>query len=122
MQVETPMHFMLEKRHRDFLVKYENAHEIGQGGPVTGDLSINGIRLAGKFGGPVLFDSNRAFLPFYKRTSLRLAMIDLPTLKITILSDKYSLIHILSISEDHVRMVVDLSKMTEIIVPVPRPV
>ena len=84
--LEDPIQFIEEKTVGDVLISYTNLMEISQGGPVVGNLAINGRRIKGRFGGPSLVDGNFLYLPSQVKrflgTCFKLAQIDISTLEI----------------------------------------
>ena len=65
---DTPIDFSTEIKVDDTEIMYHNTFEIGQGGPVVGNISINGIFIPNHyFGGPSLFDEQYLYIPIYMK-------------------------------------------------------
>jgi hypothetical protein len=60
--------------------------EVSQGGPVTGNVSIDGERIPGRYGGPILLESDNMYIPVqvkrFMGTGFKVARIDLKIMKI----------------------------------------
>lgn len=50
------------------VVKYSDLHEIQQGSPYIGKLSVNGVLLSGLFGGPALIARNAVYAPRFVKS------------------------------------------------------
>jgi hypothetical protein len=88
-------------------IVYQNLHEISQGGPVIGTLSINNSIIPDHlFGGPILFENGFIYAPVYVRkffgSGFKLAIIDVDTLSTKILGNIKSLIFLDKIEDNHV--------------------
>lgn len=56
-----PIGFPLEWTTSEHVILYNNIHEIGQGGPEVGNVTIDGKNLPGLYGGPPLIVANDAY-------------------------------------------------------------
>ncbi|EDP71910.1 hypothetical protein FBALC1_12452 [Flavobacteriales bacterium ALC-1] len=98
MITETPTDFFIERRYKDYSIKYYNLREIGQGSPEIGNLSINGRNVLQKyfFGGPPLFYENYMLAPLFVsklcKTGFILCKINLETLEMDFISNLLKLI------------------------------
>lgn len=71
-------------------IVYQNLHEISQGSPLIGTLSINNNIIQGYlFGGPYLFENGFIYAPVYVRkffvNGFKLAIIDVNSLSVKFL-------------------------------------
>ncbi len=77
---EDPADFETSIRIGDVEITYSNLMEISQGGPVVGDLSVNGEKLKGRYGGPLLYKDHCIYVPVQVRkflgTGFKLAKVD----------------------------------------------
>ncbi|MDR0794731.1 MAG: hypothetical protein LBE79_01550 [Tannerella sp.] len=84
---DTPIDFSTEIKADNIEIIYCNTFEIGQGGPVVGNISINGNFIPQHyFGGPVLLDKKNVYIPIYMKKMFfwrfKLARINLGSFKI----------------------------------------
>lgn len=90
MSLLSPINFEYVFKHNSHEIKYDHFKEITQGGPIVGNLFIDGKPVGGDhlFGGPALFSEKFMFCPklhvrFFRR-GFRISMIDLESLKVTV--------------------------------------
>jgi len=83
---EDPIQFNEKIKIGDIEMIYSNLMEVSQGGPVVGDVLINGKKLQGRFGGPILHKGYCVYAPIqvmrFLGTGFKLAKINLNTLAI----------------------------------------
>ncbi|AYL97688.1 hypothetical protein [Mucilaginibacter celer] len=94
---QTPGDFNVDLLVNNKKIVYHNCHEISQGGPVIGELSIDGHFIPNQlFGGPLLIQKQLIYVPvFVKRflgNGFKLAVIDTDTFSVTINGNFRSLI------------------------------
>ena len=65
MKFQDPMTFSTELKIKDLEVRYSNLMEVSQGGPEIGNILINGKKIDGRFGGPILYDNGYLYVPAY---------------------------------------------------------
>ncbi len=108
----TPLHFELKVDYYNHNIEYHNLREIAQGGPLVGQLSINGIALGGnynyEFGGPLLCYNKYIIIPFYRRFRFRLCVIDIDSMQIKVSDFSERLILLKGINDEHVEYFIDL--------------
>ncbi|MCT4631268.1 MAG: hypothetical protein N4A76_00860 [Firmicutes bacterium] len=98
MITETPTDFFIERKHRDYSIKYYNLREISQGSPEIGNLSVNDKNLSKRyfFGGPPIFYENHMLVPLFVsklcKTGFVLCKVDLETLNMNFISSLKKLI------------------------------
>lgn len=111
---EDPIQFIIKKKIEDIEIEYFNLMEISQGGPVTGNLSINGEILDGRYGGPSICKDKYVYLPVLIKkilgTGFKLVKIDLNTLEYEYLGKTKDLIFIDKIEGDKIYFYEDISK------------
>lgn len=64
----SPGNFPDRVEAEDIVVKYSDLHEIQQGSPYIGKLSVNGVLLSGLFGGPALIARNAVYAPRFVKS------------------------------------------------------
>jgi len=113
-KTETPIDFEINKSHNDIEVSYVDLFEISQGGPVVGSMIINGRKLIGRYGGPVLFDNDDLYAPAQVSkifgTGFKLAKIDTQTLEVVFLGKIKDLIFLDKIEGGYIYFFEDISK------------
>lgn len=98
-----PINFLSEYDINGHKIKYVNFRELGQGGPEVGRIEING-NLYGKseYGGPLLQENDKVYIPLLRGRSFTLTCIDLNTLESKIYNEVTSNILLLKAIEDNV--------------------
>jgi len=112
---DTPIDFATEIKIDDMEIIYCNTFEIGQGGPVVGNISVNGRLISNHyFGGPVLLDEQYLYIPIYMKKIIswkfKLARIDLNSLKIDTIGKWESVIFLDKIENGTIYFYEDVSK------------
>ncbi len=115
MKFEDPIQFNPKKELNTFVVNYSNLMEISQGGPLIGDLSINGELIKGyRFGGPCLIYDEFVYAPVYVKkifgTGFKLSKTYMPTLKVIPLGKTRNLIFLKKIEDGKAFFFEDLEK------------
>ena len=113
---ETPIDFPTEIKVENNEVVYHNIFEIGQGGPIVGNISINKEFIPAKyFGGPVLFYKKHIYIPIYLKGIIswkfKLARINIDTFKIEIIGKLKSVIFLEKIENEIVFFYEDVNKV-----------
>jgi hypothetical protein len=114
MSLLSPINFEYVLRHNSHEIKYDHFREISQGGPVVGNLFIDGKPI-GKdhlFGGPALFSDRFMFCPklqirFFRR-GFRISMIDLDSLRVTVWGPVLDLILLSRLDKEKIEFFSDL--------------
>ena len=110
MIAETPTDFFIERKYRDYSIKYYNLREIAQGSPEVGNLSVNSRNLPEKyfFGGPPIFLENYMLVPLFVsklcKTGFVLCKIDLETLDMDFISSLKKLIFLKEVDTSRKRV------------------
>lgn len=82
---EDPIQFDINKKIGDAEIAYSDLMEISQGGPVIGNLWINGKMVDGRFGGPAFCEDEYVFVPVLVKkifgSGFRLARVNINTLE-----------------------------------------
>ncbi|MET6997057.1 hypothetical protein [Chitinophaga defluvii] len=112
---EDPINFDIKQQCGNDLLSFDNLLEIGQGGPVVGDLFINGKQIAGyRFGGPFICDEDYIYIPAYNNRlfnlGFKLAMIDRASLNVKLVGPSLSLIFLEKIQNNRVFYFEDIFK------------
>lgn len=111
---EDPIQFDEFKKIGNVEVSFSNMMEVSQGGPVAGDISINGNKIPGRFGGPILIEGKYLYLPaLVKRilgTGFKLARINLNTLETEHLGKTRFFIYLDKIENNRVYFFEDMEK------------
>lgn len=109
-KLEDPLNFKSDITlfNEKYHIKYHSFIEITQGGPEVGVLSINDKDVLNKrFGGPILFDSEKLYAPCFVRTffsiGFKLYEICLETLETKEVSSKiYPMIDLIDINQKEI--------------------
>ncbi|WP_410220752.1 hypothetical protein [Pedobacter sp.] len=112
---ETPIDFSINKIIGNYRLVYSNLIEISQGGPEVGTISIDGKEISSyKFGGPILHDNKKLYIPFFIRkfciSGFRLCKINLETLNIEMIGDIKNLIYLDKIEGDKILFFEDMKR------------
>jgi hypothetical protein len=112
---ENPIDFEIKKKIGNKIVSYSNLMEVCQGGPVTGNISVDKDSVPTyRFGGPFLIDKGYIIAPVFIReflnTGFKLSRINLETLEIEILGKREELIFLERVEGNRVYFYKDLNK------------
>lgn len=115
---ENPIDFDIKQSCGEDILLYENLMETGQGGPVIGDLSINGKPISGyRFGGPVLCDEKNIYAPVFIRRffvrGFKLGIIDRVSLSVSLLGTAKGVIFLDRIEEGKIYFFEDVFRIKE---------
>lgn len=114
---EDPIQFDSKKRTKDIELVYSNLTEISQGGPEVGNLTINGIKILGLFGGPVLIDGYTIYIPILVNKLLgrgfKLAVINAHTFEVNKIGAVRSIIFLDRIQNNKLFFFENLDKTKE---------
>lgn len=120
MRIETPWNFREIAEYSNWKIEYHNVTEACQGGPIVGDLWINGVQIqAGMlFGGPYIVQGDELYVPFFERklfsTGFRIFCWNLESKVFKIGSKKYPLIWLDKIEDDQLFFAVGNSNSEKI--------
>lgn len=96
--LQTPNDFDAEIKTPDTIIQYDQLAELTQGGPVTGNIRINGHHMEGRYGGPLFIKGNYVYLPMLEKKLFadyfRLVRIDRENMTILKIGDLHHLIWI----------------------------
>jgi len=111
---QTPDDFNTDLLINGRKVVYHKCHEISQGGPLVGELSIDGRFIPGQsFGGPLLYNNKLIYVPILVKMFLgsgfKLAIINTDTFKLEIIGNTKSLIFLVKI-DGQIYFFEDISK------------
>ena len=111
---EDPIDFSLEKKFHDIEIEYSEVMEISQGGPVVGNLSVNGKRVKGRYGGPMICTSEYLYAPIlvskFLGSGFKLAKINVGTLEVSQLGKTKDLIYLDKLGENRIFYFEDLDR------------
>lgn len=108
MKLETPLSFRVKiNLPNGNEIIYFDRHEICQGCPEVGKISINNKIIENKiFGGPLLFDNQFIYIPYFNKSwfnsGFNLVKIDYNTLIITKISPMYQIIDLVKIEDKRI--------------------
>ena len=112
----TPWVFVTELQQDKWHIKYSDLTEICQGGPLVGNLIVNGQKVFcdKRFGGPLLYHENLVFIPMFIRkfciSGFMLSIIELNTMRLSTIKDIYDLIYLDSINENGILFYKDIDR------------
>jgi len=115
---QTPLDFDDKAVIDNVLIEYHDLHEISQGGPVVGSLSIN-KKIIGDhlFGGPFLIHEKSIYIPAYVKKFMgwgfRLMKIEMSNLDRTFLGDTKNLIFLNRVESNYLYYFEDVNKITQ---------
>jgi len=90
---DTPFDFNPSLNIENYHIEYVNLIEVCQGGPLVGQLSINGELISYyRFGGPFLYTSDCIYVPALIHSAFVLAHIDLKTNDVKLIGGQKGLI------------------------------
>jgi len=79
-------------------IEYTNLLEISQGGPILGNIAVNGVSLEGRFGGPTWIDGSIVYIPKTEKslfgTYFRLMKLDMDSMIRTEIGELHHMIWI----------------------------
>lgn len=111
---DTPTEFNESFKIGDVKIKFSNLSEISQGGPVIGNLTINGKLMEGYYGGPTIYNDGYLYLPVYVRkffgTGFKLSRINIVSFTLEYLSTTKDLIFLDKIEKDRIYFFEDMNK------------
>ena len=87
-KLDTPWGFTKDIQQDNWHIQYTNLNEICQGGPLVGNLIVNGQKVFcdKRFGGPLLYHENLVFIPMYIRkfciSGFMLSVIELNSMRL----------------------------------------
>lgn len=114
---EDPIQFDIKKKVGDIEIIYSCLLEISQGGPVVGNISINGKMVQGLYGGPPLFKDDYIYIPSFGKkflgTGFKLARINTTTLEVEHLSKTKDLIFLDKIERNRIYFFEDINKTVQ---------
>jgi hypothetical protein len=115
---ETPWDYSLRVAFGDVVVQYKGVMEICQGGPLVGELDINGYSFgAHYFGGPMLSLATFIYLPLLRQRAIDrkfvICRIDTSSNAIRVLSTENNLIHLDKILNGMLYYHIDANRSTE---------
>lgn len=115
LNIEDPINFIIDKRIDNYQIKYVNLREVSQGGPEIGHLMINEVKFSSfLFGGPFFYEKNKIYLPLYINnffsSGFKLAVIDLITQKVNVLSNLKNLIFLDKIENSKIYFYEDMKR------------
>src|SRR5690554_5999330 len=105
-EMETPIEFYTKKNIENVEIEYSELLEINQGGPIVGNLFINGKKVEGLFGGPALYRDGYIYVPIFAKkflgTGFRLVRINISNYKIEYLTKVKRVIFLDKIEMNHI--------------------
>jgi hypothetical protein len=111
---EDPIQFDIRKMEGDIELTYSDLFEISQGGPVVGNISINGKTLEGRYGGPALYRDKYVYAPVlvakFFGTGFKLARINATSLEIVFLGKTKDIIFLDSIEDNRIYFFENMNK------------
>lgn len=112
-KLDTPKNFSKDIKQDNWHIQYSNLIEICQGGPLVGNLIINGKKVFDDkyFGGPPLYHDNLVFIPLFIRkfcvSGFKLSIIELNSMRLVLVNGIFDLIYIDSINESEILFYID---------------
>jgi len=110
---ETPMNFKT-KITKDVTLVYSDLMELCQGGPEVGDVTIDNVKIQGRYGGPVLFDEKYIYIPVYERSffssGFKLARVKKTDKSIQIFGKIKNLIYLSNIEDNKIYFFEDVNR------------
>jgi hypothetical protein len=114
---EDPIQFDLKKQIGEVEMAYSNLMEICQGGPLVGNLTINGKGVDGRFGGPAIFQNGYLYVPAYVNkilgTGFKLSRIDIQSLQIEYFGKTNDIIYLSQIDGNLIYYFTDIGKSAQ---------
>lgn len=114
---EDPIQFDEKKRIGNIVITYSDLMEVSQGGPVAGNISIDGKKLNGRFGGPILIKEDYVYAPVQVKrflgTGFKLARINLNTLEVEYIGKTKFFIYLDRIEGNRVYYFEDMEKTVQ---------
>jgi hypothetical protein len=113
---DTPLAFATELQRDRWHIKYSDLTEICQGGPLVGNLIINGqkVFLDKFFGGPLLYVENSVFIPMFIHkfciSGFMLSVIELNFMQLRLVKGIYDLVYLDSINENEILFYKDVDR------------
>jgi len=111
---EDPIQFDLKKKVGNIEITYSNLMEICQGGPEVGNLSVNGKKVKGRYGGPALCHDGYVYVPAFVKKffgfGFKLAKINPATFEVEYLSKIKNLIFLEKTEGNRIYFYEDINK------------
>jgi hypothetical protein len=86
--VVSPYRFPYLYKHNNHLIEYEREGEVAQGGPIVGQVSIDGRLIREpRFGGPLAFAGDFLIGPASKHSRFHVGIVNLETLEVETFGD-----------------------------------
>lgn len=115
-KLDTPWVFTTELQQDKWHIKYSNLTEICQGGPLVGNLIINGQKVFKNkfFGGPLLYFENSVFIPMFIHkfciSGFMLSVIELNSMQLRLVKGIYDLVYLDSLDENKILFYQDITR------------
>ena len=115
-KLDTPWGFTKDIQQDNWHIQYTNLNEICQGGPLVGNLIVNGQKVFcdKRFGGPLLYHENLVFIPMYIRkfciSGFMISVIELNSMRLIRVKDIYDLVYLDSINENEILFYKDIDR------------
>jgi len=115
---QTPVDFNDKVVIDNVVIEYHDLHEISQGGPVVGSLSINKEIIGDSlFGGPFLIHDNSIYIPAYVKKFIgwhfRLMKINMSNFDRTFIGNTKNLIFLNRVESNYIYYFEDISKIKQ---------
>lgn len=115
-KLDTPLNFSKDIQQDRWHIQYSDLIEICQGGPLVGNLIINGKKVFNDkyFGGPLLYHDNLVFIPLFVRkfcvSGFKLSIIELDSMRMVLVNGIFDLIYIDSINGNEILFYIDIDR------------
>lgn len=115
-KLDTPWAFTTDLQYDKWHIKYSKLTEICQGGPLVGNLIINGQNVFSdkSFGGPLLYFDNIVIVPMFTHkifvSGFKLSIIELGTMRLRLEKGIYDLIYLDRIEENRILFYQDMNR------------
>lgn len=115
-KLDTPLNFSKDIQQDRWHIQYSDLIEICQGGPLVGNLIINGKKVFNDkyFGGPLLCHDNLVFIPLFVRkfcvSGFKLSIIELDSMRMVLVNGIFDLIYIDSINGNEILFYKDVDR------------
>lgn len=115
-KLDTPLNFSKDIQQDRWHIQYSDLIEICQGGPLVGNLIINGKKVFNDtyFGGPLLYHDNLVFIPLFVRkfcvSGFKLSIIELDSMRMVLVNGIFDLIYIDSIKGNEILFYIDIDR------------
>jgi len=110
--------FPEEYTYRGHFIQYKDLNELGQGGPTTGKLLIDGKEyFKHKFSGPIVFYENLICVPVLDQSwitsGFRIGLVDLNNFTLNLIGNREPLILMREVKDNKIYFFTDIYGSTE---------